>query len=736
MSSSFSVPSPGCSPLRGDAGGILLGALCTAFALWTISFNVALLAGTGWGVAGPLFVVLVAGVALARRRMVAASGGGSGPRSSWWRLDRGCGEAWVVTVAVVAATAADRVPWGERMVAVLAVAALARLLVMARPEASSAAAPAESSAVLVVGVATVGFAVVGLFAPWWVVIAACVALVGAAWFGPLARIVRAAPGAPVTATAAGADSLSAPVVVMGGFMAAYTLFTRYGTLDNGYYLNKTLVYGNQPFDFGVRDYLYGVAGVDHLPKGTIFSAWEPLGGVLSAVTPLDHLDVMMYGLAPAVAALVPLATAFAARVFGARRPDLAAVSAGAAILLLERTHDNRMFDRVLEGKAAIPLVMVPLLAATTVLYLRDGDRRCLWFGLAVAVASFGLSTTAGFGLVPAGGAAWLATALIHPGVRNDRRRVVLGLAPTAVIAVLSTATLAVHRGVSHARDRFPEAEGAWRARIVGQVKELTYTGQRWQVGLLLGAVAVVVLVGRSPLVRAYTAIVLLGLTLVVFNPSLFEGIFGPAGLNGVSWRAAWALPLALLVGLAADALVDRSGELRANAAGLAFVAVLLFFGISPLHQTVQGWPANDWPEADLATARAVLAATPEGGRYLATEEVETVAVTLADDRFPTYYRPYFLNALSEYDDLPDSFRALGRLKLTAAYRGRPVEDVRMPPRPKGVAKLLDLLQVDTVCLSAEVKARLRTAVGFRFERVSQLPSCELWVRSVPARRAK
>ena len=55
--------------------------------------------------------------------------------------------------------------------------------------------------------------------------------------------------------------------------------------DNTYYLNKAQHYADAASTFEVRDYMYGVEGVTHIPLGNILSSYEPL------VTPVLNLAV-------------------------------------------------------------------------------------------------------------------------------------------------------------------------------------------------------------------------------------------------------------------------------------------------------------------------------------------------------------------------------------------------------------------------------------------------------------
>lgn len=719
-----------------DLADLVVFVVSVGFALWTLAFWFALAFGIGWALAGPLWVLgcLVALWALrgsrADRSRVAFD----------LRLRVGSRSAWVVVAGVAASSLTAS--WGSgRPAAVAVVAGLVAYGAYQRRSLWRVDRPGAGLGIVGAAAVLGLFGAVELWYPFLAGVAAMVAWLAWSEFGVAAR----PDGAGDDAGAARAGhhhpsgrppALTWPVVAIGGALAAHLLFTIGYNPDHGHYLNKSLHYAEQPGSFEVRDYMFGVPGVDHIPRGTILNSLEILIGFVSAVTGIGHVALTYHVMAPAAAFLLPVGLAWTAREFGARRPDLVAATATVAMVLFAETHDSRVvLVRLAEGKLVAGMVALPVFIGAAIRWARRRDGGSLLLACAAGVATYGISSTAGIALIPAAGAA-LAAGVLAARDRALRSWSPAELAraavPLAVVMVTSGVGFVMHRSIDTGLDRFPDSYSAWLSRLVGRSREVSIDGSEPAVFVLLLSVAIVVLAGRTAWQRWYFGIASGGLLLVVYNPWLFETLWGSLGISGLSWRAAWALPLGLAVGLAVDALHGRDATIGGGRLGAVLLVAVFAVGVSPLAATDQGPPRAFLP-GDLEAAEALIAVTPEGGRFLAPQEVETVAIALTGDRYPTVVRPYFVADLATYDDLPPAFAPAERMalyqQLVAGRIGPRFGQFAASAATADPAELLVRVQVDAVCLPRETSPGLARVLREDWTRTSVHPRCNVFVRN-------
>lgn len=707
------------------------------FALWTVAFWIALAFGIGWALAGSLWIL---GCVIALWVWL-----GSGPqrRSSSFdlRVPVGSRSAWVVAAGVAASSLTSA--WGSgRPTAIAVVVALG--VYVAVSQRSSQRLDRRRAGLALLGAAAV-FGLLAALEFWRAFLVGVAAMsVWLAW-SEFRRLPRPVGEGSVGATADAGDAgdgmpmrppaLTVPVVAIGGALAAYLLFTLGYNPDHGHYLNKSLHYAREPGSFEVRDLMFGVPGVDHIPRGTILNSLEMLIGFVSAVTGIGHVTLTYHVMAPAAAFLLPVGLAWTAREFGARRPDLVAVTSTAAMVLFAETHDARVvLLRLAEGKLVAGMVALPIFIGAVMRWGHRRDGGSLLLACAAAVATYGASSTAGIALIPAAGAAvaagWLAT--------RDRSAsswspadLARASVPLVVVLVVSGIGFVMHRTIETGLDRFPDSYSAWLSRLVGRSRELSIDGSEPAVFVLLGSVAIVVLAGRTAAQRWYFGIATGGLLLVVYNPLLFDPLWDPLGIAGLSWRAGWALPLGLAVGLAADALHGRNATIGDGRLGFVLVAAVFVVGVSPLTGTDQG-PPQAFVPGNLEAAQALVAVTPEGGRFLAPQEVETVAIALTADRYPSVVRPYFVADLATYDDLPLAFAPAERMaayqKLVGGRVGSRFKDLAASAATSDPAELLERIQVDAVCLPRTAAPGLAQELRRNWTRTSVHEACNVFVR--------
>ncbi|MFN3215278.1 MAG: hypothetical protein ACE367_02150 [Acidimicrobiales bacterium] len=715
-----------------DLADLVVFVVSVGFALWTLAFWFALAFGIGWALAGPLWIL----GCVVTLWVLRGSHSDRSRVASDLRVPMGSRSAWVVVTGVAASSLTSS--WGSgRPAAVAVVVGLVAYGAYQRRSQWRVDRPGAGLGVLGAGAVLGLFGAVELWYPFLAGVAAMVAWLAWSEFHGEGRSAGDDDGADRAGRhhpSGRPPALTLPVVAIGGALAAYLLFTIGYNPDHGHYLNKSLHYAEQPGAFEVRDYMFGVPGVDHIPRGTILNSLEILIGFVSAVTGIGHVTLTYHVMAPAAAFLLPVGLAWTAREFGARRPDLVAATATVAMVLFAETHDSRVvLIRLAEGKLVAGMVALPIFIGAAIRWARRRDGGSLLLACAAGVATYGISSTAGIALIPAAGAAMAAGAL----ATRDRRtwspaELARGAVPLAVVLLISGIGFVMHRTIDTGLDRFPDSYSAWLSRLVGRSRDLSIDGSEPAVFVLLLSVAIVVLAGRTSVQRWYFGIASGGLLLVVYNPWLFETLWGSLGISGLSWRAAWALPLGLAVGLAVDALHGRDATIWDGRLGAVLLVAVFVVGVSPLTATDQG-PPRAFQQGDLEAAEALIAVTPEGGRFLAPQEVETVAIALTDDRYPSVVRPYFLADLSTYDDLPPAFAPAERMalyqQLVAGRIGPRFKQFAASAASADPAELLVRVQVDAVCLPRETAPGLARVLREDWTRTSVHPRCNVFVRN-------
>jgi hypothetical protein len=267
---------------------------------------------------------------------------------------------------------------------------------------------------------------------------------------------------------------------------------------------------------------------------------------------------------------------------------------------------------------------------------------------------------------------------------------------------------------------------AWRAGSIStEAGHLT-------VFIVIGATVLFPLLSPVAALRRGSALTLLVLFGVILAPWTFDLVVDRLlGLNYFAWRFVWALPIVMLVGL-----VLAHIDLRRRLGILTIVAFTLalglpappssfyFSGVVDVRDAPEVWPWNaDVPDALLDAARQVADATPVGGRFLAPGPVEEAATGTQIDRFPTYARMHYIQAVGGADEVPDDFFPKQRIALAQAMAGQP------PAVPDDFWRTaLDRVQVATVCMDALTAPALRTAVTERYTDAGSAGPCEIWTR--------
>ncbi len=687
-----------------------------AYALWTIAFLLGLWAGIGWAFALPASVSLavVVGVALRRR-----------PTSALARADgalafrTGSSVGWVIAAILLLGWLVEPLGAGGGFV----LAGLATIAWWLADRSDGSSAPVADRRWLVIPLVAMA-AAVAHSASWtaFIAIVCVVAVVSAG------RELRA----PVAEEGGGASHWRSEwnVLLVGAGFGAWTAFTRQFNPDDSYYANKAAHYAGDASTFRVENHIFGTPSEPHVPLADVLSAWEPLAGMLSGVSGIHHATVLYLVMAPLAAALIPSANRYAARAFGARRPDVVGLVAAAAIVHLEAFGDSiLLIDKIFQGKGVLVLVAMPMVIGAGVRYWTAPSPRRLLVAVATMIAALGLTPTAGAPAVGAGMAILVAGLLVvrgRPGVGGRDR--LLGVAPLAVSLGFTLFAFWFQSSASQTdptNTRFAGPENAWARRLVSARTDAVV---EWGMGglLVIFSLVIVVLLGRTAMQRAFFTLVALGLFVLLFNPLLFTPLFDDVlRLNFLAWRFGWILPASLVIGLAVDAL-DRPLPLVGRSAGAVVLVAILASALPVAARTDQEFPApwdlqNRW----IRGAELLIEATPEGGRYLATERVEIATTMLTADIYPTYARQRLLGSYGR-SGTSDDFNVELRNELARQVDGgEPLVDS---------IEALDTLEIDTVCIDPRIDPEgyaLLAAVPEKFEQGPRVRLCQIWTRVVP-----
>lgn len=359
--------------------------------------------------------------------------------------------------------------------------------------------------------------------------------------------------------------------------------------------------------------------------------------------------------------------------------------------------------RMWQGKAVLATLVLPLVTAFAIEYIRRGGRRWAVLLLLGVVGTVGASNTAVF-LVPVLLAGLLVAAWLVGGLRRAGGVALALLYPLACgVAVLAFAPAAAAPAAAQALRSSPPAPPlqpllgipGWYGLLVATFLAVTIG---W-LGL------------RSRAARAVVLCVTLAAS-VALLPPVTQLLASSAGVGGVIWRMWWVVPVPLLVGGAVGA---AASVLHGRARPIAAIATALAMGFLPL---VQGrWIGADangarfvspvsWktPVGSEAEARLALSVSREGDVVLAPWDASRVLAGMSVDVHPVSARTYYL---PEYASVPD-VKAKERLTLQAFADSR--------TEPAGTLRpLVEQLGVDTACVSPRRGQAVDTLeeLGFR-----------------------
>ena len=313
----------------------------------------------------------------------------------------------------------------------------------------------------------------------------------------------------------------------------------------------------------VRDTIYSDQIFETRPLG---SAWESMWGVFAHITNISAPTLLYVIAVPILTAISILALDRGMRSMHVRHTNFALLIVSLFLLL----DGANIFSfgvfhgpRIWQGKAFFVSAVIPLLIGAGVVWARSGRRNDLIRFLLIAIGAAGLTTTATM-LVP------MITVVIAVVVGYQRGIKDAGWTLLAMLAPLYVGL--AFRG-SHEDD---QAIGDWAGNVLAFAKPGTIVSSLTQ---LPDPNEFVRWMSRPPLHAALFALVMcwgfigaesrtarrviVGLSLmwaIVYLPPVLAIIEEFTGIQAISWRFWWLLPIPMLIGAAASAIA--SGLIR------------------------------------------------------------------------------------------------------------------------------------------------------------------------------
>jgi hypothetical protein len=349
--------------------------------------------------------------------------------------------------------------------------------------------------------------------------------------------------------------------------------------------------------------------------------------------------------------------------------------------------------RMWQGKSVLATLVIPLVIAVAVEYLRHGGWRRAFVLVLAVVAAVGASNTAVF-LLPVLLGGLLLAALVLGEVRRAAG-VALALAYPLACGVAVILLAPPDPEVTSAAVTTSQSLNPLTAVPGGRgLMAATY------LGVCLGWLGL-----RSRVARTVAVCLTLAASFALLPP-VTDFLSSAAGVGGVVWRMWWVVPVPLLVGGVVGA---AAGLVRGRARAVVAAAVAIGVGLLPLvggrwifsQENHTRWSApTAWkaPVGAEAEARVALRASRPGDVVLAPWDASRVLAGMSVDVHPVSARTLYLN---HYEPVKDAFADQRReLQTFADSTTRPGAELR---------PLLDQLSVDTACVS-ETRGKAVTAL--------------------------
>ncbi|MFI5308207.1 MAG: DUF6077 domain-containing protein [Polyangiales bacterium] len=430
--------------------------------------------------------------------------------------------------------------------------------------------------------------------------------------------------------------------------AVLTLLAHRPDSDDSFYVNMAV----SVVDFPNRallstDTLHGLGAPFGLAAYRAPSI-ELLAGTFSYLTGVPALYVAHLLFAPVAGLLTPLALARLLRLLDPQRWVFAVL-----VVLLYLVYDsgvhaslgNFSFVRLFQGKAMFVTMVAPAIMAHGVRFGLAPSRRTFAMLAATQIAALGTTVTA-FWAAPV--MAVLAVACASAPRWSAVKVLLLAVLSSAYVLGLGV-FLKLSQGGTEAVEALVAPTVATTASSNDRLQH-AYTQVIGDGPALLAAIGVTLLTWplcRTSLARRFAVVFPLGFFALPGNPWLADRVASVTTPN-IYWRVLWLLPIPLLFGLAATALLrpESRGRQLVRLPLLALLLALFFDHVSPGPIFADGslrWPPQ--PKVDMDAyhvARALIASMPPHRQVLAPLPISRVLPMLHGYGHPLFVKASYL----------------------------------------------------------------------------------------------
>jgi hypothetical protein len=519
------------------------------------------------------------------------------------------------------------------------------------------------------------------------------------------------------------------LAAMAAFGALYTLGVHRPDTDDALYVNMAVAAVDLPgLPLLSSDTLHGLTELPMVLPIYRLHSYELWIGALSLLTGIPAVAVFHWIAAAFAGALVPLAHA---ALFRRLTPAYWPISTAALLVVLvavgetHRWYGNFAFVRMWQGKAILLFVLIPLVYTYAIRFATRPDRAS-WLQLAAAqIAALGCSSAA---LWAAPAAALMAMcSVLRPGRRGFRHLATGALAS----AYLIVAGLLLKSGMSESVPELAEAADPIWGTIVGMAGDpsqveralATVLGQGRLYGLGIACLFVSWACCPPGMARRFAIALPLATALVLLDPLTEDWV--SANLTGpVYWRAAWALPIPILLALVLVTPL-RLGGLVGRLACAALIATFALSVPSTSGFSRENGATLSWPRLKLYPAHRWAQRLNElapGQPVVAPADVSTWIPVFHDHAHPLLVRHYLLSQRHRLGE--EAYTE--RLSMTRFVAGEARDPRAAAIFEAGLARY----GVKAVCLelSGSTAAARRILRRAGFVRNLQGTDMEIWVR--------
>lgn len=593
------------------------------------------------------------------------------------------------------------------------------------PEAAPSVPPPRSRAVLQGALGGGGAAAVAL--AWFV--GGPVVLWGT-WCAVLgaAALVFVVREPPQLGPAQEGRGLEAALWVTAALCAVYALVAHRVDADDAFYVNVAVAAVDRPdLPLLAVDTLHGREDLPIHFAAYRLHSYELWNAAVSWLTGIRAIAVFHFVAAAVVSAAIPLCHAVLLRLLSPRAWLPATLALVFVLAVPGETHrwfGNFAFVRAWQGKAVFLFVFMPLVYAFAIRFARQPSGRHWGMLAAAQIAAVGASSSAVWAAPVGAGVALLCA--LPPSLAGAKRGLVGLLGSVYVLAAgLVVKGDMTSKAPTLAR-AFPPGDQLADAlvRTLGsgtlQLVAVVAVGAAWATR-------------RRGLAQRFAIVVPLVVAVVLLDP--YTDAFVRANVTGPSyWRAAWALPVPLLLALVLAAPLAWAPRTRrglavaAAASGALALAFALFvprtYGFGEANHVRLGWPALKVPPQTYRWAALVNERVP-GLRVVAPPAIDTWIPTFHHHAYPLMVRTYLRPLRARVGEV--AYR--DRLVMTHYVAG----EVLHEQAPAIFARGLDLYDVAAVVLQESPHTLLQRQILREkgFHRTVQGVHYELWQREPP-----